>query len=84
MKMPTLPTPGLISQRLGQDTIYECSALIAVVLYFGITGYGWCSDYETTIIITNENNIKLTECGGGAEITLHASWTNNTICYGFN
>jgi YD repeat-containing protein len=38
-------------------------------LFNGMFGFGWCSDFETKIKITPEGNIKLTECGGGLEIT---------------
>jgi YD repeat-containing protein len=37
-------------------------------LFSGLFGFGWCSDYETKIEVTTENNIRLTECGGGTEI----------------
>jgi YD repeat-containing protein len=38
-------------------------------LFNGLFGFGWCSDYETRIDITTESNLRLTECGGGMEIT---------------
>ncbi|MGE4131276.1 MAG: DUF6531 domain-containing protein [Bdellovibrionales bacterium] len=38
-------------------------------LFNGIFGFGWCSDYETKIDVTTEGNLRLTECGGGMEIT---------------
>ncbi len=38
-------------------------------LFNGIFGFGWCSDFETKLEITAENNIKVTECGGGLEIS---------------
>lgn len=38
-------------------------------LFNGLFGFGWCSDYETKVEITPESNLKLTECGGGMEIT---------------
>lgn len=38
-------------------------------LFNGMYGYGWCSDGETKIDVTPESNLKLTECGGGMEIT---------------
>ena len=37
-------------------------------LYNGLFGYGMCSPLETTIQVNAENNLKLTECGGGMEI----------------
>lgn len=38
-------------------------------LFNGIFGFGWCSDFETFCEITPENVLRVTECGGGAEIT---------------
>ncbi len=38
-------------------------------LFNGLFGFGWCSDYETRVDITPESNVRLTECGGGAEST---------------
>lgn len=38
-------------------------------LFDGMFGFGWCSDFETKITVTPEGNLKLTECGGGMEIT---------------
>ncbi len=37
-------------------------------LFDGMFGFGWCSDFETTLNLTAEGNIKLTECGAGQEI----------------
>jgi len=37
-------------------------------LFNGMFGFGWCSDIETTLEVTAEGNIKITECGDGAEI----------------
>lgn len=37
-------------------------------LFNGKFGYGWCSDFETTVQQTSEGNLKLTECGSGVEI----------------
>jgi YD repeat-containing protein len=37
-------------------------------LFDGMFGFGWCSDFETTLQVTAEGNIKLTECGAGQEI----------------
>jgi len=37
-------------------------------LFDGLFGYGWCSDFETTLSFTAEGNIKLTECGAGQEM----------------
>ncbi len=38
-------------------------------LFNGMFGFGWCSDFETKIEVTTESNLRLTECGGGMEIT---------------
>lgn len=37
-------------------------------LFAGMFGFGWCSDFETSLDITPEGNLKLTECGAGLEI----------------
>ncbi len=37
-------------------------------LFSGIFGFGWCSDFETSLQFTAEGNLKLTECGAGQEI----------------
>lgn len=37
-------------------------------LYNGIFGFGWCSDIETSLEVTAEGNLKVTECGDGAEV----------------
>ncbi len=37
-------------------------------LFDGMFGFGWCSDFETTLTVTAEGNLKLTECGAGQEI----------------
>lgn len=36
-------------------------------LYSGIFGFGWCSEFETTLEVLAEGNLKLTECGAGQE-----------------
>ncbi len=38
-------------------------------IFNGIFGFGWCSDFETTLEVTIEGNLEITECGGGLEIT---------------
>ncbi len=38
-------------------------------IFVGMFGFGWCSDFETTIEKTPEGNLKLQECGAGQEIT---------------
>ncbi len=37
-------------------------------LFSGIFGFGWCSDYETSLEVTAEGNMKVRECGGGLEL----------------
>ncbi|MGE3758359.1 MAG: DUF6531 domain-containing protein [Pseudobdellovibrionaceae bacterium] len=37
-------------------------------LFSGIFGFGWCSDFETTLEVLAEGNLRLTECGAGQEI----------------
>lgn len=37
-------------------------------LFNGIFGFGWCSDFETSLAVTENGELKLTECGGGLEI----------------
>lgn len=41
-------------------------------LYNGIFGFGWCSDFETSIEITAEGNLRLSECGAGLEVLYQA------------
>lgn len=38
-------------------------------LFNGMFGFGWCSDFETSMEINAEGNIKIKECGGGQEVT---------------
>lgn len=38
-------------------------------LFSGIFGFGWCSEFETSLQLTPQNTIRITECGGGLEIT---------------
>ncbi|RYZ91854.1 MAG: cell wall-associated protein wapA [Proteobacteria bacterium] len=33
-----------------------------------VTLFGWCSDFETSLEVTGDSNIKIKECGGGQEI----------------
>lgn len=37
-------------------------------LFNGIFGFGWCSDFETSLRVTAENTLRITECGAGFEI----------------
>lgn len=36
-------------------------------LYNGMFGFGWCSDLETALEVTPEGNVRILECGDGAE-----------------
>lgn len=38
-------------------------------LFNGMFGFGWCSDFETSMELNAEGNIKVKECGGGLEVT---------------
>jgi YD repeat-containing protein len=42
-------------------------------IFTGMFGYGWCSDYETTLERTPEGGLKLQECGAGQEITYQSA-----------
>lgn len=41
-------------------------------LFNGIFGFGWCSDFETSMEVMPEGNIKVKECGGGVSIIYSA------------
>lgn len=41
-------------------------------VFNGIFGFGWCSDFETSIEKTPEGTLRLQECGAGQEITYRA------------
>jgi len=36
-------------------------------LFNGMFGFGWCSDFETSLDVTVDNTLKLTQCGDGFE-----------------
>src|SRR5262249_22586528 len=38
-------------------------------LFNGKFGFGWCSEFETSLEITPEGNLRYLECGAGQEIT---------------
>ncbi len=38
-------------------------------LFVGLFGFGWCSDFETKLIISPDNTLKVFECGAGLETT---------------
>ena len=42
-------------------------------LFNGMFGFGWCSDFETKLEVTAENGMRVTECGGGLEISYTSS-----------
>jgi YD repeat-containing protein len=42
-------------------------------LFNGMFGFGWCSDFETSLEITPEGNLKYNECGAGSEILYQAA-----------
>jgi YD repeat-containing protein len=37
-------------------------------VFSGIFGFGWCSDFETSVEKTPEGRLKLVECGAGQEV----------------
>ncbi|MCB0414005.1 MAG: cell wall-associated protein wapA, partial [Bdellovibrionales bacterium] len=37
-------------------------------LFNGIFGFGWCSDYETSLSSEADGGLRLTVCGGGLEV----------------
>ncbi len=41
-------------------------------LFNGIFGFGWCTDFETSVNVTAEGNLKFTDCGAGPEVTYEA------------
>jgi YD repeat-containing protein len=45
-------------------------------IFSGFFGYGWCSDYETSIEKTPEGGLKLQECGAGQEVTYRLGKSN--------
>ncbi|MCB0384027.1 MAG: cell wall-associated protein wapA [Bdellovibrionales bacterium] len=49
-------------------------------LFNGIFGFGWCSDFETTLEVTAEGNLRVTECGGGLEVVYTAkNFSSNNV-----
>ncbi len=38
-------------------------------LFNGMFGFGWCSEFETKLIISPDNTLKVFECGAGLETT---------------
>lgn len=38
-------------------------------LFNGMFGFGWCSDFETSLEVTPEGHLKIRECGAGVGIT---------------
>ncbi|MBX3034148.1 MAG: RHS repeat protein [Bdellovibrionaceae bacterium] len=41
-------------------------------LFNGMFGFGWCSDFETSMEIMPEGSVKITECGSGSSTTYSA------------
>lgn len=41
-------------------------------LFSGMFGFGWCSDFETSMETNAEGNLRVKECGGGLEVTFSA------------
>ncbi|MCB0422144.1 MAG: RHS repeat protein [Bdellovibrionales bacterium] len=58
----------LIAQNSGYDLRIQ-RVYNSRTIFSGIFGFGWCSDFETTLDISPEGNLSVTECGGGAQIT---------------
>jgi YD repeat-containing protein len=38
-------------------------------LFNGIFGFGWCSEWETSLSVTAEGFLRITECGAGTKLT---------------
>jgi YD repeat-containing protein len=48
-------------------------------LFSGIFGFGWCSNLETSLTITLEGNLLMTECAGGLSISYYPANYNTKI-----
>lgn len=48
-------------------------------LFSGIFGFGWCSNLETSLTITMEGNLMLSECGGGLSMPFYPASYNTQI-----
>lgn len=49
-------------------------------LYSGMFGFGWCTPYETTLKVTAENTLRITECGAGYEVDyLPANYSKDNL-----
>src|SRR5580704_195489 len=49
-------------------------------LYNGMFGFAWCTDFETSLKITPENTLKVTDCGAGFEWEYApAGFTNKSV-----
>ncbi len=42
-------------------------------IFSGMFGFGWCTDYETSVEKTPEGRLKLAECGAGQEVIYSAA-----------
>lgn len=47
-------------------------------LFNGIFGFGWCTNFETKLEVTSENNLKVKECGAGAELVFSQREVNKS------
>ncbi len=43
----------------------------------GLFGFGWCSDFETSLVVTDWGSLLLKECGAGLELFYKSSSTLN-------
>jgi len=44
-------------------------------LYNGYFGFGWCTEFETNVVVTAENTLRIKECGAGFEAEYRPSTT---------
>ena len=58
----------LTARGTGYDLRYQRS-FNSRTIYSGFNGFGWCSDYETSLEVNAEGNLRITECGGGLQVT---------------
>jgi len=65
-KMPITQTHGSIWMFQEVATISKIVRTYnSRSLFSGMFGFGWCSDFETSMEVNAEGNIKVKECGGG-------------------
>lgn len=53
-------------------------------VFNSVFGYGWCSDYETTLAINSDSSLLVTECGGGLESVYKNSNFKQTSVFKIN